>query len=284
MKVREFSENFEMELFILSKPLQILNILNYTNNFKSTSNATIFIKRKSFYKSEIIFKRLNEQFSNGLRFILIDSYFDVLRFSFSWKRITRLYIDSDVGLKLRFLISVINADQTCIIEEGLGLYIKVKYNRLIKTRIGSFYKTKKIIAYHPENLDHTLKHKAIRIDQSLQDYIESNFTLLTQLFENKEFDRRIEISKDFAVYLTNWYFDPSKLDKYNHTNIVVRKHPGLKNNLSESIVCLDKYLVGELDILWISKRFKDQTILVLHHNSSLVHYIDKPNLKFVKIE
>lgn len=273
-----------MELFILSKPLQILNILNYTNNFKSTSNATIFIKRKSFYKSEIIFKRLNEQFSNGLRFILIDSYFDVLRFSFSWKRITRLYIDSDVGLKLRFLISVINADQTCIIEEGLGLYSKVKYNRFIKTRIGSFYKTEKIIAYHPENLDHSLKYKAMKIDHSLQDYIESNFTLLSQLFENKDYDARIERYKDFAVYLTNWYFDLSKLNKYGHFNLVVRKHPGLKNDVPDSIICLDKYLVGELDILWISKRFKDQTTLVLHHNSSLVHYINKPNLKFIKIE
>ncbi len=256
---------------LFSKPIQVVNYLNYKQDEANLDRTLFFLKNVGFSGGDIVAERLEKIFSNNTEIIKVSDYYLSLKYAFT-KKIKTLYIDSDVGIKLRFLIFLLSPEKTVLIEEGIGLYREIDVGRYrSKTYIGEYYKTNVIATYNPDKMPVKTRPKASRISTSIMSFVQKNTELMNELFINEKHDPRLDLlSGNIAVYITDWYFNVEKIPsgKIENRTLLVKPHPGIKDVVPEQYILLNRYLIGELDLIWLADRFKDQIIDVYHHNST----------------
>jgi hypothetical protein len=277
--------NSKRSAFIITKPLQYINATNiYDNNSKELyiipnfNNFIVFfnaIKNKSNIWDSIFIRKTKE--------------IALIRLVIKQRSYSRIYLDSDFGILLRFILFFFLKVKIFVYEEGIASYtndIRVDSNLKCKVRTfldklllgdtwsGSSYKTVGIYLYHKD-----VFLKLLNYNIGNKNILSFNKNYLEHLVEIKEIEFLYEkinfnnyIGKDILLYLTagNINKDVYKiLLKYPNFYKILKLHPFHKDifdvKFDESI---DSSLPAELLISKIN--LLANSIIVVHESSAAI--------------
>jgi hypothetical protein len=211
----------DYNLFICSKPIQLLNVLNIVQNSDIISDSNILFIVRIFdtekYKVNIL-KNLKKYF---FEIIFIDTY-DCIPSVIDFK-VNNLFIDSDFGA-IKYLIENISANTNIVYEEGYGTYrhnyikgiiLILKYRtKGLATFIGGCDKTNEVFVYSPEMYIRSHNIKSKKYISPFQVSFIQNLKNNHKLFKNM-FDYEITISQLSGKVLLiagTYDFDESNID------------------------------------------------------------------------
>tara|TARA_B100000315_G_C14523927_1_gene562895 strand:+ start:350 stop:1324 length:975 start_codon:yes stop_codon:yes gene_type:complete len=282
--------NNDHNLFICSKPLQLLNVLNIVQNsdIKSDSNILFIVEKFDLKKNEITIKDNLEAFFSDIKILAEYEHIpSILDF-----KVNKMFIDSDFGAN-RYIIKKISAKSNIVYEEGYGTYrhnyidsliLKIKYKiKKLSTYIGGCDLTDEIIVYYPDLYifsHHLINSKKVKHFQlPFIQNLENNCKLYKRMFG---FDDSFnELFGNVLVIAETYGFDESNLD-YNKVNlniynqIILKTHPNNYNkieyNFGKDIDC--KIIDNDIPIEFIIyELFKEGLNVTLLHtgSSSILH-------------
>jgi hypothetical protein len=285
------SETNKYDLFVCSKPLQLLNILNIIQNNNSYQSKLIIVekfKTKSF--QEAMEKNLKKFFSEV---IFLEEYYNIpLEINFS---VDRLFIDSDFGAN-KYIIEKIKASKNLVYEEGYGIYrhnyidsiiLKIKYRlKNLSTYIGNCNITDKVIVYRPDvyTLSHKLKSdkKVSSFNISFYENLVFNFDLFREIFnytglvENMK-GKILLIAETWGFDEFNIVFSQKDLNSYDH--IFVKSHPNNYENIKYEFLSSIEHtrIDNPIPIEFIIYELYNMNIetTLIHAGSSSILYMNK---------
>lgn len=283
-----------MNIFICTKPLQIMVCMLINSNAKS--NTLIIVDL--FKDSDIVAlePKLKEHFKDVKH---VSSRKQALLLCEQLKP-SILFIDSDIGLvpllrflRLRFFS---NATSIAVYEEGIGTYrkdiIKNPTQKILYKIIGAathfggsaltkyiyVYDLKKYIKAFPNS-----KEKALYIEKNLIEWIRENESDLIDIFSPNFNLDLTDKSPETNIYLSNWTLNESIIAQLSKNNrIYIKPHPHIKDSMKKSLASnqniqfLPAQLPAEIIIIQASARFKK--VNIYHHNSSALHYAHLKNV------
>lgn len=275
--------NFQRSAFIVTKPLQYINATNISDtnirdlylipNFNNFDKFHRAIKNKSnFWESILIYKTKEKAL---VKLIIMQRYY------------TKIYIDSDFGIILRFLLFFFINVKIYVYEEGVASYIhNIRGNKTFKSKVrvildklflggtwsGSAYKTVGIYLYHKAAFLHLMNNNI-----GNKNILSFNKNYLSHLLDINEIDFLYEtinfnkyIGKDVLLYLTAGDINDKVypiLALYPNYHKILKLHPFQKdtdfNNFNESI---DNSLPAELLISKLSGL--TNSLIVVHESSA----------------
>lgn len=273
---------------IASKPLQILNLLNHWLNLDNRPKLNLCIVN-AFEGASLVYSNISGLNLVKLNVIFLDGYMGVL--PRIWRlRIDRLYIDTDIGFWRRMLIFLSRAKETVVYEEGFGTYDIFRFGpmKMIHSYFGSFFMTNSLMVYHPEKLHPTVAYKGCAFPQSLQEFIETNWVLMTIIMRNPENDKRINsLIGNVSIYVTRRNLDKrnlSELEAQYDGELLVRPHPGLVDELEPKYLLSNIYFSGEVEILNHLRNPNISSVRLYHHGTSMERYIQHPSLRYIEVD
>lgn len=276
-----------VNVVVISKPIQFVNILNYLdneiNNWNNVNYELYIVD--SFWGA----KELKNKVKNLNLFYnvyLIKSYWSLLPNLF-FKKIENLFIDSDIGFKNNLILLLAKAKSVFVYEEGIGTTNKAHNfgpGNLFSSYLGESPFTDHLIVYNPEDVVSKIERKVLKIEKNLQEYILDNIEVMKRVMLNDNYDRRVDYLKgDVTVYFSAWSMDVNFI-KNHKGRLIVREHPhriGRQNKFN--YVQLNKFFLGELELLDLSMNKNIKYITVYSHNSSIKKYLKNKKIEFLDI-
>ncbi len=271
--------------FIVTKPFQYINATNIADtNIRDLYLIPNFNNFDTFYDAI----KEKSKFWN-LIYIFKTKELALLRIIFIQRRYVNIYLDSDFGFILRFLLFFFIKVKIYVYEEGVASYtLNLRNNETFESRVKSFldrlffgntwsgsaYKTSGIYLYHKtaflKLLNYNTGNKVILNFNKKFLFHLLDINEIDHLYENINFNNYKE--KDVLLYLTagvinkNIYPILSIYPKYCK---ILKIHPFLKNisstHFDESI---DSSLPAELLIYKLSSIAK--SLVVVHESSAAI--------------
>lgn len=260
----------------------------------------------SFHGASDVFKRVKHYDDHWEKVALFNKRDEALKYA-AKSSCDFLFTDSDVGAQIylslvRFKIANQKA-RICVYEEGLGTYRDDIYSPLkrklfsvlgIGAGFGACSLTDDVYLFDKDAYSKMAPqsyHKVRTISPRLADYVVSS-SCLANIFGVRTALQRLsnaESSSSCLIYLSSWLISDSALTEINSVASVVKVlklHPHITSEAgAEFSDCFD-YVVepglpAEILLLAASEKFK--RVIVYHHGSSIVRYIDSENISFVDL-
>lgn len=287
------------DVFVVSKPLQYINVLNI-----DTKRNKILLIIDSFKNSESFFLKLKTSDSNW-KYIF---YFKTVYDSFDWilknkNKIQTLFIDSDINYKRQFyLLRKLNIT---VYEEGVGSYRKKQHKPRtltgkiflyfqsivgFKNRRGGGRYTSNIIVYNPDFYKTYLNETKKNVSGFTKPFRDHIFDCKNLSVFNNKPNLDFCKNKTVALLLSSWDLSSDHLNylKEIDCNIKLFKpHPNIKENFENDLAYIDLILPNEIpaeiilsDLIELSKK----VILISSYSSTSVYFLKEDNLQIINLK
>jgi len=279
--------------FISTKPLQFVNCCNIEDeNIKLCCIVDNFYQAKTFYSSV---KKYDNNFD---KYIFARNKFKFLAILiFKQRKFGKLYIDSDYGLSIRFLLLFFFNIDIYIYEEGYASYEYLRKPDCIKNRFllfllpifhirnwnGGGCKVKGIYLY-----DKNLFKKNIKIDKGNFKTLNFKLPFKENILSSKVFkelfsgvNMNLFKDKNIFIYITSWTYRKSiikYIQKYSSYYKILKLHPHIKDEMDIKLFnyILPRELLVEYFLFYLQR--VALSIHIVHEGSFAIHYL-KPTAK-----
>lgn len=288
--------NSRDNLFVVTKPLQLIVALSIIEQLEIASTSTVIIVNY-FHDSHSVFERLQQikWYFSDVTFLLEPDNPSAYR-RVAQIRPNKLYVDGDVGVRrhIKFLqLKLYNlALRINVYEEGMGTYRTDIYSGLKKailsaigvaTFFGGGLLTNKIYVSDPERYCSKFpdfpKNKVMKLEAEPRNFVSRHFLALKNVFN---YHRTGQPQHDICnVYITSWEIDYDFIIRFNkldgdkfvkpHPHILDFERPIIGNTIERSVP-------AELVFIDLANRY--QRLNIFHHGSSVEMYLDAPNIEF----
>ncbi len=289
------------DVFIVTKPLQYINVLNIESKHKK---VLIFVDL--FVNAKIIFDQIenNNSYWHELYFF---KNMDVV---FNWIVKNKLYfnsiyIDSDINRRYEFFL--LRKLNIILYEEGVGTYRRKQYmprRKIIgnlylaflsllgyKNRRGGSKYTKKIIVYFPafyKSYIGEFKKDIIKFKLPFIDHIKNlkNIEIFNSKIKLSEFK-----NKTIAIYLPSWNINNSAIKIINELNCerrIVKLHPHTQNSninplqIKDFDLSISPDIPAEILILNLIDVAK-KIFIISEFSSSTMYFQSTSNIEIINI-
>lgn len=299
--------------FIITKPIQYLIVLTIKNQLTNQKDELFVIN--NFQDSNLFINNIEKNNWNNI--ILLSNKNEIFAFLIK-NKYQEIYLDSDVGLinyLFFFRLKLIKLNLKIIIfEEGMGTYfkenyfynfIKILFYKLfgIGTNFGSSIFTSSIFLYKPLvylALKQRYPRNVIGIKMDIESLYEFNHEYLNKLCncDKLEHDlKKFSFNNDCIIILGTWIEPYRKLNfldekikktiqeaNLNLTNdcIIIKEHPN--ENRRNTIPKFDHQIIFNyntpVEILIYHLLFRFSTIKIIHHESTVEHYVTNTRVLF----
>lgn len=295
---KESNKLDKMDAFVVTKPLQYINVLNI-----ESKNKKVLLLIDLFINAETIFKKIEKSSSYWEELYFFKNMDDALTWIIKNKKnFTTLYIDSDINRKNEFFL--LRKLKISVYEEGLGTYQKDHYKprrkflgniylmllRFLghKNRRGGNKYTKNIIVYFPEFYKEYFKENKKNIMGFRKPFLRH----IAECKDVEVFDNKIDLSeyidKTVAIYISDWEIDEEAIKILNNISCekrIIKPHPHQKN--LNIIFNEDLFVPGELSaeilILKLMKIAK-KIYLISKYSTSTIYYITHPKVEVINLD
>lgn len=284
------------DAFVVTKPLQYLNVLNIENvQYKTLLLIDCFANAKT------VFKEIREK-SDYWDYLY---FFDDMADAFNWlllnkSKIGTLYIDSDINHKRHFFnLRKLNIT---VYEEGLGTYRKSQYKprrwfigncylffmRLLgyENRRGGNKYTKNIIVYNPRFYNFYISRQKKRVNNFklplLEHIVSSNeINVFNDTFNYSKFHE-----KTILLYIASW--DIENIADYTKQLTVdykfIKPHPHTnKNSMNGDFdVTISSTIPAEIFITNLIQYCK-KLYIVSNYSSSVVYFVNNDKVDIINM-
>lgn len=288
-------------VFVITKPLQLMVTMLIIDQLSINQSVDLVIV-DSFGDAENVYFNLKKiskpRFYDSIHFY--SNHSDAYRYINRSKH-KFIYIDSDVGLKKYFSLLCLKTfkpfSKIIVYEEGVGSYRNNLYLSTIKKKIFKFFGvgayfggsifTSSIYLFNPSLYIETVefgKSKVKKINKSIGDLLKEQINLLHVIFKYKQIEKNIIKSKLCHIYLTSWKPNILFIRRFKEFagDKFIKPHPHLKRNLQcADLIEINAGIPAEILMNDLSEKYTE--IFVYHHGTSSMLYLDKPNVKFIKI-
>lgn len=303
--------NSNYNVFLVTKPLQFIIVLNIIYDYKLENNTVIILD--SFSKAEVFFLNLTKYKNNkNITYVFKKTKLKAVFFIVqNW--FNNVYLDSDVGFKnyvFSFLIKIFSFNKKIFVyEEGIATYNRSFYKNVklfilnaigAGTNFGGSIFTNGIYLYFPEKylINVNIKAKKIyKIQTTFSDFIENHKNDIEYYFNLTNFFTSLHLIKFKKrvcfVYLGTWgndkndfLIDKNLIDTIFTDNekymIFIKRHPNIshRNRISINLEHLEvpPIIPAEILISFLSIIFNN--VVVFHHDSSVSQYTNKENINY----
>jgi len=295
---RELKELAKKDVYIVTKPIQYINVLNIESNHKK---VLLFVD--SFINAKVIFEKIKKR----------NFYWDELHFfenidvTFNWlienkKNFDTLYIDSDVNHRKEF--SLLRNLNITVYEEGVGTYRKNQYKprrkvlgslfllflkiRGYKNRRGGNKYTQNIIVYFPDFYKNYLNENKKNVIGFRKPFIEH----LKSCEEIDIFNQNINFSdlhnKNVLLYITDWEIDEKEMSIIKSTSCemkIIKPHPHLKqvSNQDGFDMSIKGDMLAEILILRLIE-VVSSLVIVSKYSTATIYFLNHPKIEIINVE
>lgn len=283
------------DVFVVTKPLQYINVLNIENN-----NKKILILVDSFINSEVIYNKIKSTSSYWSEVYLFKNMNETFNWLIKYKNyLNTLYIDSDLGWRKEF--SILKNLNITVYEEGIGSYRKKQYKprrRILgalyllylellgyKNRRGGNKHTKNIIVYYPIFYKTYLNENKKNILSFKKDFIEHIQSCRELDIFNLNINLTCLTNKTVILYFSSWEIDMEDITLIRnipHDISIIKLHPHRKtSHISPDFdITIVDAIPAELLILKIIKFAKHLTI-VSKYSTSVIYFLSDPKITII---
>lgn len=221
--------------------------------------------------------------------------------SLSVHGITRTFLDSDVGLKIPFVMRSARAVRRkvrfSLYEEGVGIAKLSEAERPSRfllalgatDELGESGLIEEVWTYSPEVVRKRLTTKPVlEIRVKLGDFVQTQTKLLTDAFwPSFASDSAVWYGTNCCLYLSSWTVNEDVYTYLAHQNAftISKLHPHIREaaNVPASIdQSLSSAIPAELIIAALVNAF--ETVTVLHHGSTTAMYVPHNRVTFVHVD
>lgn len=289
--------NSKGSAFIITKPLQFLNCTNIED-----SNTKVCMLCKHFADVDLFFSTIKNHSIFFNCFLLFNSKILALLYViFHQNRYNKLYIDSDYGLNIRFLLLFLYSIEVYTFEEGYASYTYLRkpnspYNKIL-LKITTFFKIKnwsggscKVLGVYLYDHDYFKKNITLKSYHFLKTFKEPFYKHIINSsfleYSSKQIDFSQFKNKKLVIYLSYWDFYPeinTLLEKYPDHYKILKAHPNIvdvPNHITEIFdytiptnLLFEYFLFKVIDI--------SKSTHIIHHGSFALHYLN--NFKTNKV-
>jgi len=291
------------EIYVCSKPLQLLNILNIVQSDFTETICRVLCVIEIFSVNQFVRERVLAHYGCLFKeIIFLSSYEDILLLNKKYN-IDKLYIDSDFGTN-KHLIKSVNANWNIVYEEGYGtyrhlyiedLFLRIKYKlKRLSTFIGGCTLTNQVILYRPEVYKLSHKNKVnsdlVKFTMTFYETLLANWKPFIDIFQYIP----STISSAHNVLLiagTNSHsdFDVKMLkliQSYSFDYVILKAHPHLNNNVTYDIgLTVNLTIESPIPIEFVIYDLytKGMKVILLHSSSSAAIYMSDCIFKSIDI-
>lgn len=289
--------------FIISKPIQFLISLAIINDYYSGISVDFLVIDDFCDAYKFSYSIGLSEHNNSINHAIycIDHY-EAFR-KLKNKKYTTIFMDSDVGFvrHLQFIKYKLTSNARInIFEEGLGTYRNNLYGHIKKftlkiigvgTHFGGSIFSNEIYLYNVDAYKLIFGNCIIikQINTGIDSIIKKRKNLLYDLFGLANYKELLNIANQdkCTVYLSSWGIDYTtiKLLAGLDDTFYIKLHPNIKI-VSKNLLEYEKFIIphsipAEILLGHLSDIFKE--VLVFHHGSSVVNYINRKNILYKKI-
>jgi hypothetical protein len=269
--------------FIVTKPLQYINCLNILDDNKKDlyiidqfSDADNFIEKikihNGYYWENIFFFKTKEL---ALLYVLLKK-----------KNYYKIFLDSDFGIILRFLLSFLSNKLIAVYDEGFASYAKnlrnpttLKHKLLLlidklqggENWSGGCKNTSIIYLYHPRlfnNLVGNFNEKIIAPFKNIYSEHLLQIKELNEFFDDSSIFGEL-LNKDVIIYFSGYSIKleyKKIIDSYPGFIKVLKPHPNIKNlNKSDFDYYIENNIPAELVVFRLEKIVNN--LIIIHEGS-----------------
>jgi hypothetical protein len=288
-----------MELYIASKPMQIAVSSIIAGSNKEDSCLIII---DMFHDAEAVFKEI-QSIGDWKKVLFVKNRF-ISFVKGSLLKPTKTYIDGDIGTRLALYIAYYKfASRTkhiYVYEEGIGTYRNDIYTPSYKTKIfnmlgistvfGGSWFCSGVCVFEPEKYAERIKIKnkrftILKITKSMKNYCEENATYLNKIYNFSP--ESIGKGNKCFLYISDWHFESSFTDTADraYDKKLIKLHPNIKNTFNleglHDFDVVENKVPAEILISALSKKYSQ--VQVLHHGSSVAHYMKYDNVSYLEV-
>lgn len=286
-------------ILIITKPFQLVNALNIPieGNIKilvipfANSDNIIAILRKKYPEIEV------DTYSNknlSLIYCILNQF-----------KISNLYMDSDFGLIVRFLLLLLPFVNCYLYEEGYANYTSlrspnnirnrflIKFQNLfnIKNYNGGSCRIKGIYLYDKKLFNNTFKDNKVKLLDFKKNFKENILECKLLLHYNSIISFDHYQNKKLLIYLSSWNVSVEALNilssnQYKDYIKILKPHPNITDNSVFKDFNTDYTIPPDLifEFFLLNVLEFAEKITVIHHGSFAMHYInEKTCLKISEI-
>lgn len=288
-----------MELYIASKPLQI-NVASIIADTRMNESCLIIIDM--FHDAENVFNKIKSKGCWGKVLFVKNRFMSF--YKGAQLQPSKTYIDGDIGTRLAIYLTYFKlfsrTRKLYVYEEGIGTYRNDIYKPSIKTKLfdilgistvfGGSWFCDGVYVFEPLVYEKNIKikkenFKILKLEKSIKSYCQDNIFYLNDVYGfNPD---ALGGGNSSFVYISDWHFDSCFLKSAGEKKFdkkIIKLHPNIKegNKLDlEGFDILDNKVPAEILIHSLSENYK--TVTVLHHGSSVEHYMKYDNVNYVKV-
>lgn len=276
--------------FVATKPLQYINCTNIEDD-----NIKICILCKGFYDVDDFFSIIKKKSHYFDEFKMFKSKLRALLYVlFHQRKYGKLYLDSDYGLSVRFLLLFIFFTKVFTYEEGYASYNYLRHPVSIRDRvllrITDFFKIQNwsggscrvigMYLYDPFFFKQNIKLPEYNF---LREFKHSFSECILNSPELNYLSRDVDFAqfcdKDILIYLSSWNISPrisELLRQYPTSCKVLKLHPHITHYDHDLDGEFDYVIPSNLIVEYLLFKLTDiaKSIHIIHHGSFALHYLE----------
>lgn len=283
-------------VYVVTKPIQLLNSLNIKDDNNKTIYVTPFANRYSFVENA-------RKAYPTIKFVEHKSKtICILTILLKQYNIVRVYLDSDFGLLVRFMLFFLVIPKYYIFEEGYASYSHLRYPSnmkdkvflfiqkylRIKNYIGSGIHCGGLYLYDKPYYKTMLPESSIKLLDFEMDYLSYIKQSPLLSIYNEKVEMQMFEHRNVIIYLTSWDVD-NRINQILQKTIykdylkVLKPHPHIMENSLYTSIVHDVLLSPEVifEYFLINILDKANMVIVYHHGSFALHYF---NNKYEKLK
>lgn len=278
------AKNMTKSAYIISKPLQYINASNIEDENEKDCILVNYFNDVQGFKKRI--EELSNYWSNVY---LVDNTYSAIIFVLRNKnKYNKLFIDSDYGIFLYFLLYFLNGIAIFTYEEGYASYnyirkpdsilskFKILISKIfgIKNYVGGHPLTKGMYLYNKEKFEGNIK--------TSKEVLSFRNPFFKHVFKLKEinlniFDRSY-IGESVLLYLPNYFFNTKVkdyLEKFKGFYTMVKPHPYMNTEKVEELHLFEKIIQTNTaaEIVLVKLVRECGRLVIIHEGSFAIEYI-----------
>lgn len=270
--------------YIISKPLQYINASNIEDE-----NEKDCILVNYFYDAQGFKKRVEEVSEYWSDVYLVDSTYSAVNLLLKNKnKYNKLFIDSDYGILLYFLLYCLKGITIFTYEEGYASYsyirkpdsilskFKILVSKMlgIKNWVGGHPLTKGMYLYNKKKFEDNIK--------TSKEVLSFRKPFFDHVFELKELNlntfERSYIGESVLLYLPNYFFNDKiryYLEHYKGFYTMVKPHPYMETEKIDGLQLFEKITQTNTaaEVLLVQLARECRRLIIIHEGSFAIEYI-----------
>lgn len=270
--------------YIISKPLQYINASNIEDENEKDCILVNYFNDVQGFKQRVV--ELSDYWS---KVYLVDNTYSAIKFLLKNKnKYNKLFIDSDYGIFLYFLLYFLYGITIFTYEEGYASYSYIrKPDSLLskfKILISKIFGIKNYVGGHPLTKGMYLYNKRKFKDniKTSKDVLSFRKPFFDHVFELKEinlniFDRSY-VGESVLLYLPNYFFNSKikdYLESYPEFYTMIKPHPYMNPDKIEGLQLFEKIVQTNTaaEVLLVKLVRECGRLVIIHEGSFAIEYI-----------